>query len=319
MSEKVLVTGGCGFVGANLVPKLEAAGYRVRILDNLSRGQRGFLDGTAAEILEGDIRDQTAVAEAMRGVDHVVHLAAYGSVVESVEDPNTNFEINGWGTLRVLEEARKSSVKRMIFASTGGALIGEAEPPVSEDSVPRPKSPYGASKLVGEGYCNAYAGSYGLSTVMLRFGNLYGPVSAHKKGAVTMFCKALLRDEPIRIFGDGTASRDFLHVNDLCDGILAALRTELPPATVLHLAMGREVTIGELADLIRCVAGRPDHPIEYTGSRVGEVHRNFANYKRAAELLSFYPQVGLEEGMRSTWAWFEKRRQAALATDVTDS
>ncbi len=319
MNETVLVTGGCGFVGANLVPKLEAGGYRVRVLDNLSRGQRAFLDGTSADIRAGDIRDHTAVAEAMEGVDRVVHLAAYGSVVESVEDPDTNFDITGWGTRRVLVGARAAGVKRLVFASTGGALIGEAEPPVNEDSVPRPKSPYGASKLVGEGYCHAWAGSYGLSTVMLRFGNLYGPISAHKKGAVTQFCKALLRDEPIRIFGDGTASRDFLHVDDLCDGILAALPADLPPATVLHLAMGREVTIGELADVLRRAAGRPEHPIEHAGTRRGEVHRNFANYERAAEVLGFRPQVRLEEGMRRTWEWFESCREDALATEATDS
>jgi len=319
MNETVLVTGGCGFVGANLVPRLESAGYCVRVLDNLSRGQRSFLEDTAAEIREGDIRDQTAVAEAMAGVDRVVHLAAYGSVVESVEDPDTNFDINGWGTLQVLEGARAAGVQHLVFASTGGALIGEAEPPVNEDSVPRPKSPYGASKLVGEGYCHAWAGSYGLSTVMLRFGNLYGPISAHKKGAVTQFCKALLRDEPIRIFGDGTASRDFLHVDDLCDGILAALPAELPLATVLHLAMGCEVTIGELADVLRRAAGRPDHPIEYAGTRIGEVHRSFATYDRAAEQLGFRPQVGLEHGIRRTWQWFEADRETALATKSTDS
>lgn len=317
--ERILVTGGCGFVGANLVPRLEKAGYCVRVLDNLTRGQRAFLEHSPAEIHEGDIRDPEAVAAAMEGIDGVVHLAAYGSVVESVHEPESNFDINGYGTLKVLEGARQAGVKRFVFASTGGALIGEAEPPVDEDSVPRPKSPYGASKLVGEGYCHAYAGSYALPTVILRFGNLYGPVSAHKKGAVTVFCKALLRGEPMRIFGDGTASRDFLHVDDLCDGIMAALPADLPPATVLHLAMGREVTIAELADVLRQAAGAPEHPIEYTGIRPGEVHRNFATYDRAAAVLGFQPRVTLEDGMRRTWEWFSTRPEAALAIKTTDS
>lgn len=319
MNERILVTGGCGFVGANLVPRLERTGYRVRVLDNLSRGRRAFLDGSAAEIHEGDIRDADAVARAMDGVDRVIHLAAYGSVVESVSDPDANFDINALGTLRMLEGARDAGVKRFVFASTGGALIGEVEPPVNEDSAPRPKSPYGASKLAGEGYCHAFAGSYGVPTVMLRFGNVYGPVSAHKKGAVTVFCKALMKDEPIRIYGDGTASRDFLHTDDLCAGIESALAADLAPAAVLHLAMGREVTIAELADVLRRAAGKPEHPIEHAGTRPGEVHRNFATHDRATRVLGFRPAVTLEAGMQRTWTWFAEQGEAALAMETTDS
>jgi len=317
--ERVLVSGGCGLVGANLIPRLESAGYRVRVLDNLSRGRRDFLAGTEAEVIAGDIRDPAAVGQAMDGVDRVIHLAAYGSVVESVQDPDTNFDINATGTFRMLEGARGVGIKRFVFASTGGALIGEAQPPVNEDSVPRPKAPYGASKLVGEGYCNAYAGSYGLSTVMLRFGNVYGPVSAHKKGAVTVFCKALLTGEPLRIYGDGTASRDFLHTDDLCAGIESALMADVAPASVFHLAMGREVSISELADVLRRAAGRPDHPIEYADTRTGEVHRNFATHERATRVLGFRPQVGLEEGMQRTWEWFTANASEALAMETTDS
>ncbi len=316
---RVLVTGGCGFVGANLVPFLRNRGYSIRVLDNLSRGHKGFLAGIEYELVEGDIRNPEQVLEAAQGCDAVIHLAAYGSVVESVIDPVTNFDINARGTFNVLDGARLAGIKKVIFASTGGALIGDAEPPVSEDSVPKPVSPYGASKLTGEAYCNAFAGSYGMETVMLRFANIYGPVSAHKKGAVTVFAKALMSGNPLTIFGNGQATRDFLHVDDLCRGITLALEKDLPPATTLHLATGRETSVKELADILRRAAGKPDHPIEFLEKRPGEVERNFANFDRAKAVLGFEPEVCLEEGMGQTWAWFEEQGEAVLAIETTDS
>ena len=135
-----------------------------------------------------------------------------------ITDPERNFEVNVQGTLNVLRAAVGAGVRRFIFASTGGALIGDATPPVSEQSLPKPISPYGASKLCGEAYCHAFAKSYGLETVCLRFGNVYGPHSAHKKGAVTVFIKALMTGEPIVIYGDGSASRDYVHVEDSAAG-----------------------------------------------------------------------------------------------------
>lgn len=319
MVSRIMVTGGCGFIGANLIPKIIDSGYSIRVLDNLSRGHRSYLNGLDVDFVEVDIRDPVLVASAMEEIDAVIHLAAYGSVVESVEDPMTNFEINGRGTLNILEAARKSKVSKVVFASTGGALIGDVEPPVNEDSAPRPKSPYGASKLLGEGYCSAFAGSYGLSTVMLRFGNVYGPISAHKKGAITAFCKNLLRKEPFVIYGDGSASRDFLHVSDLCDGILRALKADLNGATVLHLATGRETSIKTLAQTVTRVAGVSNHKIIYKPARIGEVHRNFANYNRARDVLGYVPKISLEDGLKQTWEWFETQGEAVFEVDATDS
>lgn len=320
MAKSVLITGGCGFIGANLIPLLNRRGCAVRVLDNLSRGRRELLDGHDYDFIKGDIRDSDAVAKAVTGVDAVIHLAAYGSVIESISDPMTNYDINGRGSLCVLEAAKNEGVEKFVFASTGGALIGNAEPPVNETSAPRPVSPYGASKLVGEGYCCAYAGSYGLATVILRFGNVYGPYSAHKKGAVTVFAKALLRDEPFVIFGDGSASRDLLHVDDLCTGIIAALdRDNLRPATVLHLATGVETSVKQLAATMADVAGRQNHPIKFRAARSGEVHRNFADCTRAHEVLGFSAGIPLREGMRETWDWFVTEGERALAVEATDS
>ncbi len=301
----IIVTGGCGFIGANLVPMLRAQGHAVAILDNMSRGSVELLDNPADyEIIEADIRDAAVLDEAFAGRDAVIHLAAYGSVVESVASPEENFSVNAEGTFRVLDAARRQGVGQIVFSSTGGALIGNAEPPVSETSVPRPISPYGASKLAGEGYCCAFAHSYDMSVTALRFANIIGPVSWHKKGAVTAFFKAIMNGDPICIFGDGSATRDFLCVEDLCRGILLALDARRPGFNVYHLASGREVSVRELAELCRKVADAPDHPIVFEPKRAGEVERNFARFDLARRELGFEPEISLEEALERTWEWF---------------
>ena len=162
--------------------------------------------------------------------------------------------MNARGTLVTLEEAARAGARRFVFASTGGALIGDAPTPVDESSLPRPISPYGASKLCGEGYCHAFRGSYGLETVALRFANVYGPRSEHKKGVVTTFVKSALRAEPLVIYGDGSATRDFIYVDDLCAGIAAALASPAAEG-VIHLASERETAVSELARLVIDITG----------------------------------------------------------------
>jgi UDP-glucose 4-epimerase len=299
---RTLVTGGCGFIGANLVPMLVGRGADVRILDNFSLAGPDRVAGTGADIVEGDIRDREAVARAMDGVEAVIHLAAFGNVVDSVAEPYENFDVNARGTLNVLSGAAAAGVRRFVFASTGGALIGDATPPVDEHSLPRPISPYGASKLSGEGYCHAFRGSYGLETVALRFANVYGPRSEHKKGAITAWIKRALKGQPLVLYGDGSASRDFLYVEDLCRGILAAYDApEIQP--VVHLSSERETTLVELARLIVEATGT-DVPIEHHGRRRGEVERNFAMAGLASEVLGFSPAISLEDGLARTVAWF---------------
>ena len=302
--QAILITGGCGFIGCNLARRLVSEGVSVRVFDNLSRGSMRFIDGVGVEVVVGDVLEPDSIARAMKGIDRVIHLAAYGSVMESIENPLINFRINAQGTLNVLHAAHDAGVSRLVFASTGGAIMGDTPPPVDETSVPRPISPYGASKLCGEAYCQAYAGSFDLETIVLRFGNVYGPRSAHKKGAVTNFAKALLRDEPIEIFGDGSQSRDFLHVSDLCDGIVGAVTAPLPSPSTFHLASGVETTVRRLADLLIRFANKPDHPLIYRAARRGEVKRNFASSERARNELGFVTHYELEAGLRETWDWF---------------
>ena len=308
MSETrhVLVTGGAGFVGATLVRRLVASGHAVRVLDNYSTGDASYLAGVDAELVEGDIRDATALDAALAGIDAVVHLAAAGSVVKSVADPVTNFDVNVTGTFRVLDAARRAGVERTVQASTGGALIGDATPPVSEDSLPKPISPYGASKLAGEGYAYAFAKAYGLRTVALRFANVYGPWSARKRGAMTLFFQAIHQGEPIVIYGDGSASRDYTHVEDISRALHLALERDVPGGTVLHIASGVETTVRELADLCRGAAGVPDHPVQYRPKRAGEVGRNFASYDLAEKMLGYAPSISREAGIPGTWNWFQE-------------
>ncbi|MEO0588560.1 MAG: NAD-dependent epimerase/dehydratase family protein [Planctomycetota bacterium] len=316
---KVLVTGGCGFIGAGLVRRLVGNGHAVTVYDNLSRGMTELLDGVEHGFVKGDIRELDDMADAMAGHDAVVHLAAYGSVVESIDDPLTNFDINARGTLVALEAARQAGVERFVMASTGGAIVGDAEPPVNEQSLPSPKAPYGASKMAGEGYCRCYGRSLGLHTVMLRFANVYGPFSAHKKGAITAFSRCIMTGEPIVIFGDGSATRDFIYVDDLCKGIELGMTSDVAPGEVFHLATGRETSVAELARLLCEAAGAGDHPIVHHPERPGEIYRNFARYDKAKAVMGFEPEVGLEDGLKRTWDWFDARREAVLSAVLTDS
>jgi UDP-glucose 4-epimerase len=299
-----LVTGGAGFVGATLVRRLVGSGYQVRVIDNLSTGDPAHLTGVDAELVKGDIRDATALDDALQGMDAIIHLAAAGSVIGSVQDPVTNFEVNAVGTFRVLDAARRAGVERVVQASTGGALIGDATPPVNEKSLPKPLSPYGASKLAGEGYAHAFAKTYGLRTVAIRFGNVYGPWCARKRGVINVFFESIHSGVPLIIYGDGTASRDYVHVDDISNALQLGLEKDVPGGTVLHAASGVETSITDLADLCRQAAGVPDHPVEYRPARPGEVGRNFASYDLARQLLGFTPTVAREVGIPRTWQWF---------------
>jgi len=302
----ILVTGGAGFVGATLVRRLAASGYRVRVLDNLSTGDAAHLSGVDADLRKGDVRDPGALDDAVAGCDAVVHLAAAGSVVGSVADPAGNFEANVVGTFRVLDAARRNGVARVVQASTGGALIGDAPVPVDERSLPKPLSPYGASKLAGEGYAHAFAKTYGVRTVAVRFGNVYGPWCARKRGVLNAFFTALHDGQPLVIYGDGTASRDYVHVSDIAAALQLAMEDPgVPGGTVLHAASGVETTAAALADLCRLAAGRPGHPVEYRPARPGEVGRNFASYELARRLLGYSPTVRIEDGVPRLWQWFE--------------
>jgi UDP-glucose 4-epimerase len=227
-------------------------------------------------------------------------------VIESIADPLGNFDVNVRGTLTVLRACVTLDVGRLVFASTGGALMGKAQPPVDESTLPWPVSPYGASKLCCEAYLHGFAGAYGLRATTLRFPNVYGPFSTHKTSVVTTFVKNALTGEPLVIYGDGSASRDFLYVDDLTRAICAALEVELEDE-VVQLASEQETTVGELAELV-LRATESEVPIEHRPARRGEVERIFAAAEKARRVLGFAPAETLESGVEKTVAWFRENR-----------
>ena len=304
--KRVLVTGGAGFIGANLIRMLMDQESEVVVVDNLSTSDRAYLEGLDVELYEKDIRNPDDLLPCFDGVDAVIHLAAYGNVVDSIQSPVENFRVNAQGTLNVLEASRAAGVEKFVMASTGGALMGNAPPPVDEHSVPQPISPYGASKLAGEGYCSAYATSYGMNTACCRFGNVYGEYSAHKKGVITRYINQIHLDQPITIYGDGESMRDYIYVGDLCRGILQALAQDTGSFNVFHLATGSGTRISELADIIYSFF--PDRPrrIRHEPARTGEVDKNFANYAKAQKALGFEPHLSLREGLEKTVNWYRQ-------------
>jgi UDP-glucose 4-epimerase len=299
-----LVTGGAGFIGTNLLALLDTLGIRARVLDDLSVGRREAADRPGVELVVGDVRDEAVVERALAGVDVVVHLAALTRVIDSIEDPLGSFDVNVRGTLVLLEACRRRpDVRRIILASTGGAILGDAEPPVHEDMPARPLSPYGASKLACEGYASAYFGSYRLPTVALRFSNVYGPHSDKKGSVVAAFFRRLQARDPLVVYGDGRQTRDFLYVGDLCRAVVAAAERECG-GMVFHIASGEETAIGDLAERMRALT-RIDVPIEWKPARAGEVRRNCARIDRARAVLGFAPATPLDDGLRSTWRWLQ--------------
>jgi UDP-glucose 4-epimerase len=301
--KSYLVTGGCGFIGVNLIKQLKARGASVRVLDNLSLGKSEDVSPLGVELQVGDIRDTKVVVKACEGIDTVVHLAGHTRVLESLSHPALNFEINATGTFNVLEASRCAGVRKVIFASTGGAILGEQEQPVHEGMVPRPISPYGASKLAGEAYCSAFFGSYGLNTVALRFSNVYGPYSYHKGSVVAAFFRNLKRNEPIVIYGDGEQTRDFVYVGDLVKAIQLADSNDTP-GEVFQIASGRETSLRTLVETMQTTLPELAFDVRYEPARTGEVLRNYASIDKARRLLQFDPKTKLSDGLRATWDWF---------------
>lgn len=302
----ILITGGAGFVGSNLIPELLRRGsHRIVVLDNESNGHLRDLAGLPIECVRGELLDRAVVERAMAGIDAVVHLAADTRVMDSIADPRHNFECNVVGTFLLLEVARKAGVKRIVAASTGGAILGEAPAPINEDMVARPLSPYGASKLAAEGYLSAFGGAYGMVTTALRFANVYGPKSYLKGSVIAHYFKSLMAGRPLVVYGDGSQIRDYIYVGDLVQGVARAL--EIDATGAIQLGSGRPTTLNELIEAIRQVVGRDAQvEVRYEPRRAGEVHTTWCDIHRARRLLGYDPSTSLVEGLTATWAWFRE-------------
>jgi UDP-glucose 4-epimerase len=300
---KLLVTGGCGFVGTNLIAYLNRiGGYDITVFDSESLGERSFLEGLDTEFVHGDLRDASAVRAVVEGQDAIVHLAADTRVIPSIEKPRYNFDVNVEGSLNVLEAMRETGVNKLVSASTGGAILGDVPPPVHEEMVARPVSPYGASKLAVEGYASAYGACYGINTVSLRFSNVYGPRSFHKGSVVAHFFKQILAGKPLVVYGDGSQSRDFVYVEDLSEAIRKAL--DVDRTEVIQLGTGRATSVDELIEAMRGTVGADKITVRYEPFRSGEIVNTYCDISKAKRVLGYDPRTTLEQGLRQTWAWF---------------
>jgi UDP-glucose 4-epimerase len=311
--NKILVTGGCGFIGSNLISLLDRqGGWAVTVLDNESVGKRAYLDGLKLErFVVGDVRDPKAVAEATEGQDVVVHLAAQTGVMPSIETPEADFDVNARGGLYALSAARDAKVGRFIFASSS-APLGQQPPPMRETLAPRPSSPYGASKLAMEGYCSAFHHSYGLNTAALRFANVYGPGSKNKSSVVAAFIRNILAGKPITIYGDGAQTRDFLHVRDLCRMIMAVIEHPEEKGAgvfgqVYQVGTGVETTVNHLVERLGAVVaadGRFRLDVVHAEARSAEIVRNYCDVSRFTATFDCQAELSLDAGLAETWGYF---------------
>jgi UDP-glucose 4-epimerase len=301
---EILVTGGAGFIGSNLCRHLVAAGHGVTVIDDLSTGAEVNLDGVPVRLVVGSITDPATVGDAAAGVDVVVHLAARGSVPRSIAEPVATHDVNTTGTLYVLEAARAVGAQ-VIVASSSSVYGANPELPKHEGLVPRPVSPYAATKLATETYALAWGHSYGMDVLAFRFFNVFGPrqPAGHVYAAVIpKFVAAALAGEPVTIHGAGTQSRDFTFVDSVCAAITDAIARRVTSPTPVNLAFGNRITLLEALDQLEAITGRPvarDH----VDPRAGDVPHSQADTTRLCELFPGIAPVPFADGLRATVDW----------------
>jgi UDP-glucose 4-epimerase len=299
---KVLVTGGAGFIGSNLVRELLGRGDDVRVLDNFSTGNRRNIEDLDIEVVEGELRSYERVHNAVRGVETVFHLGALGSVPRSVQDPLTSSAVNIEGTLNVLLAARDEGIRRVVYTSSS-SIYGVSNPlPLNERMPPDPISPYGVAKLAAERYCVSFSRVYDLETVVLRYFNVFGPrqdPTSQYAAVVPLFITAIAAGEPITIFGDGEQSRDFTFVGNVVAATAAAGFAQEANGQILNVAAASPASVNTLADTIGSILGKPIDK-RHEPERAGDIRDSWADISEAQRLLGFEPRIGLEEGLRTT-------------------
>ena len=304
---KVLVTGGAGFIGSHVTDVFLDAGHEVWALDDLSSGRRENLR-PEVKLVVADIRSADAARMVESGRFEVLcHLAAQMDVRRSVTDPRFDADVNVGGFLNLLEAARKSGVRKVVFSSTGGAIYGEQDVyPAPETHPTRPVSPYGVSKASGELYLGYYRAQYGLESVALRYANVYGPrQNPHgEAGVVAIFSERLLRGETCIVNGTGQQTRDFVYGPDVARGNLLAATSDVEGS--INVGTGIETDVNRLYALLADAAGT-DRPAKHAPAKPGEQMRSSVDPARAAEVLGWRPTVVLEEGLRRTVDWFRGR------------
>jgi UDP-glucose 4-epimerase len=303
-----VVTGGAGFIGSHLVDRLIGQGWEVRVIDNFSTGFRANLaDAPAATVIAADLREPGMWADACLGADVLFHLAALPSVQRSVEDPLTTHEVNVTGTVHVLDAARRAGVRRVVIASSSSVYGQKGVGARVESATPAPVSPYGVSKLAAEAYGLAYAATYGMSVVALRFFNVYGPRQdplSEYSAVIPRFVSAILADQSPIVYGDGSQSRDFTHVSDVVAGLCLAADSDA--VGCYNIAGGRQTTLLQLLDHISGITGTDISP-RFAEPRAGDIRESLADISRARAELGFSPSVAMVDGLRTVIEFIRQR------------
>jgi UDP-glucose 4-epimerase len=302
---RVLVTGGGGFIGSNLVRALLERGDEVRVLDNFSTGNRENLSGLDVDVVEGELRSYERVHNAVRGVEIVFHLGALGSVPRSVQDPLTSNAVNVDGTLNVLLAARDEGVRRVVFSSSSSVYGTRRELPVTEIQAPDPLSPYGVAKLAAERYCVSFSRVYAsFESVVVRYFNVFGPRQSplsQYAAVIPLFITAIAAGKPVRIDGDGEQSRDFTFVSNVVDGTILAADAPGVSGRIFNLAASAPASVNHVAETIGRILDRPVEK-EFAPPRAGDIRDSWADIEQARSGLGWEPSIGLESGLGLTAA-----------------
>jgi UDP-glucose 4-epimerase len=308
----ILVTGGVGFIGSHLVDQLLEDGFRVRVIDDLSTGDKQNLaqyeNDKSFEFIEGDIRDFDLVKKTVKGVDAVFHEAAMVSVTRSVEDPVLSNEINVGGSLNLLKACIDTHVKRFVYASSC-AVYGETEVlPISEELSTKPLSPYAVDKLAVEKYAKVFYEAYGIETVGLRYFNVYGPRQKYGpySGVISIFINSFLENKSPIIYGDGEQTRDFVNVKDVVKANMLALSKRDIAGQVFNISSGKAITINKIVKIIQKITDKESIDPVYSEHRVGDIKDSYADINKAQKNLEYEPKVQFEKGLEQLIKWSSK-------------
>lgn len=306
---RFLITGGAGFIGSNLAHALVARGESVRILDDYSTGRAQNLRGIEdrIEIVRGDLRDPQAVAQAVRGIEIVLHQAALNSIPRSIKEPGPTDAVNVVGTLLLLEAARTAGVRRLVYASSSSVYGDTPDLPKTEDLPLRPKAPYGVSKLAAELYCRIFPQIYGLETVSLRYFNVFGPrqhPDSEYAAVIPRFLRRMLAGKRPVIFGDGEQSRDFTSVDNVVEANLLASEAAQGVGDAFNIACGQASTLNQVAAWINESLGTRLEPL-FEPPRPADIRHSYASIRKAETVLGYRPSLGVREGLRRTVEWFQ--------------
>lgn len=310
MKKLYLVTGGAGFIGSNVVDGLLKRGERVRVVDNFITGKRENLEDIQdkIELIEGDIRDLAFMEEVTKGVDYVLHLAAFRSVPKSVEDPTLCNDTNVKGTLNVLIASYRAKVKRVVYSSSSSVYGNVNKFPQREDFFPEPLSPYGASKLAGEHYCKVFTATFGLETVSLRYFNVFGPrqnPESKYSAVIPDFISKMIRDERPTVDGDGRQSRDFTYVANVVDANLRSAVAKGAAGAVINVGCGDTHSVLDIINSVNRLLGKKIAPLFGPGRR-GDARKTRADIRLLKKYLNLTPRVTFENGLKKTLEWFKK-------------